>query len=72
MTPRRHTGTWEGYALPLGDVKVDRAAVCSLSAAEPFELGEERQVCNHSVEIQLPFLRKAVRGALVIRCTSAP
>lgn len=51
---------------PLGEVQIDRAAVLELVASEEFALVDESLVCDHSVEIQLPLLQKAVRGAKIV------
>lgn len=51
---------------PLGEVKIDQAAVRELVASKQFTLVEEGQVCDHSVEIQLPLLQKAVPGAQIV------
>jgi AmmeMemoRadiSam system protein B/AmmeMemoRadiSam system protein A len=60
-----HHGGLRGVAVPdvdavrtpLGDVPVDRA--------EGFPVVTETQLCDHSFEIQLPFLQRAVPGARV-------
>lgn len=47
------------YATPLGNVAVDRSPL-------PFEQGREEWLCDHSVEIQLPLLRRAVPDAQIV------
>jgi len=54
------------YRTPLGDVAVDLAAAHELCRAAPFRLVDESEACDHSVEIQLPYLQKATPGARVI------
>ena len=56
----------ESYRTPLGDIAVDALAARALCATGRFRLVEEREVCDHSVEIQLPFLNKAAPGACAI------
>lgn len=50
------------FTTPLGAVKVDREAASSL----PFPMVPESRLCDHSVEIQLPLLQKAVPEARVV------
>lgn len=45
------------FGTPLGEVAVERG---------PFPLAAESEVCDHSVEIQLPLLRKAVPGVPLV------
>jgi AmmeMemoRadiSam system protein B/AmmeMemoRadiSam system protein A len=56
----------DAYRTPLGDAAVDRSTVRALCADARFQLVDERQLCDHSVEIQLPFLRRAAPAAAVI------
>jgi len=55
------------YATPLGDVSVDRAALTDLSARLKSTLGygltEIAYDREHSLEIELPFLQKALSGS---------
>ncbi len=53
------------FETPLGTVPIDLAAR-ELASAAPFALVPESQVCDHSVEIQLPLLWKAVPGVPVV------
>jgi len=70
----RHSGGPSGVAIPdiaafetpLGPVEIDRAAVQELAAGGRFAVVPEHNVCDHSVEIQLPLLRKAVPGVPVV------
>ncbi len=55
-----------GFETPIGSVALDRAAALELAAARPFAVVPESEVCDHSVEIQLPLLRKAVPGVPVV------
>jgi AmmeMemoRadiSam system protein B/AmmeMemoRadiSam system protein A len=56
----------EAFETPLGTVKVDRAAAQKLASGGQFAMVAEDQVCDHSVEIQLPLLQRAVAGAVVV------
>ena len=56
----------ESYETPLGAAAVDRAAAERLAGQSPFWLAEEAEVCDHSVEIHLPFLQMMVPGAQVL------
>lgn len=51
---------------PLGEVKLDTATMRTLIGSRPFKLAEEDQVCDHSIEIQLPMLQFACPGARVV------
>ena len=54
------------YQTPLGDIAVDTPGARALSSAAPFRLVDESEVCDHSVEIQLPFLQRVAPAARVI------
>lgn len=54
------------YRTPIGDVSVDREACERLVERGPFAWRREDQLCDHSVEIQLPFLRRAVPEARIV------
>jgi MEMO1 family protein len=54
------------FETPLGEVAVDGACARELASSPHFVITGESQVCDHSVEIQLPFLRKAVPGVPVV------
>jgi len=54
------------FQTPLGEVKVDLAAARELASGGQFALIAENRVCDHSVEIQLPLLQKAVADASVV------
>lgn len=56
----------EAYRTPLGELEVDREAVAHLASSSPFHLVSERSVCDHSVEIQLPLLQRAVPQARLV------
>ncbi|MFN7925493.1 MAG: AmmeMemoRadiSam system protein B [Bryobacteraceae bacterium] len=56
MTPNA-----DGFATPLGEVKVDRVAIDALG----FPKQDERGLCDHSLENQLPFLKRAFPQARV-------
>jgi AmmeMemoRadiSam system protein B/AmmeMemoRadiSam system protein A len=55
-----------GFRTPLGEVAIDRELADQLAAAPPFHAALERELCDHSVEIQLPLLQKAVPEARVV------
>jgi AmmeMemoRadiSam system protein B/AmmeMemoRadiSam system protein A len=54
------------FQTPLGEVKIDQAAARQLASSGQCVLTPEGRVCDHSVEIQLPLLQRAVPRALVI------
>ncbi len=56
----------ESYETPLGAIQVDTGLADELATAEPFRRMPESRLCDHSVEIQLPLLQKAVPNAKVI------
>jgi len=51
----------EAYVTPLGSVAVNREAVAELV----FRTVEERELCDHSLESQLPFLQRASPGSTI-------
>jgi len=63
-------GIWipevEGFETPLGEVAVEQALVEKLASAEAFRRMSESRLCDHSVELQLPLLQKAVPQATVL------
>ena len=54
------------FQTPLGEVKVDRAGAHELASGPQFAIAPESQMCDHSVEIQLPLLQWAVPDVPVI------
>jgi len=54
------------FQTPLGEVRIDQVAARQLASGGQFVLTAESRVCDHSVEIQLPLLQRAVPDALVI------
>ena len=64
------SGTWipdvEAFRTPLGITPVDMETVRDLLAHDSFRLMPEEALCDHSVEIQLPLLQKAVPDAAVV------
>src|SRR5687768_4978771 len=52
----------ESYSTPLGEVKVNREALRSLGFPEL----EEKRLCDHSIENQLPFLQRSAPEASLI------
>ena len=63
-------GVWipdvESFTTPLGEVRVDQATVGDLVSSPGFRRTSETALCDHSVEIQLPFLQKAAPKAQVV------
>lgn len=56
----------ERIQTPLGAVRVDREAANALAAAPPFRAVAEQAVCDHSVEIQIPFLQTVLPDAAIV------
>ncbi len=56
----------DGFRTPLGEVAIDRDLADRLAAEEPFRGMPESELCDHSVEIQLPLLQKAAPEARVV------
>ncbi|MFB3775975.1 MAG: AmmeMemoRadiSam system protein B [Bryobacteraceae bacterium] len=56
----------DGYATPLGRVAIDRELAARLATSAPFRRAPEAMLCDHSVEIQLPLLQRAVPRARVV------
>jgi hypothetical protein len=54
------------FRTPLGEVKVDCAVARELASEGQFAMAAEDVVCDHSIEIQLPLLQKAVPDARVV------
>jgi len=54
------------YRTPLGDTLVDRDAVAALASGGGLTLTDEENLCDHSVEIQLPLLRHAAPQAKLV------
>jgi AmmeMemoRadiSam system protein B/AmmeMemoRadiSam system protein A len=52
----------DAYATPVGEIKVNRDAVRALG----FRTAPEGQLCDHSLENQLPFIQRAAPGAGLI------
>lgn len=51
----------EAYVTPIGSLALNRAALEELG----FRAVEERELCDHSLESQLPFLQRAAPGATI-------
>ncbi len=51
---------------PLGSMRIDRETAGSLAASAPFHSVAEQAACDHSVEIQIPFLQTCVPGATLV------
>jgi hypothetical protein len=56
----------DAYQTPLGEIRIDRAAARELATGGQFAMAAEDKVCDHSVEIQVPLLQKAVPDAPVV------
>ena len=56
----------ESIDTPIGSVVVDRQSASALASAPPFAIVPERELCDHSVEIQLPLLLRAAPGVPVL------
>jgi len=54
------------YRTPLGETEVDREACERLVNTGPFRWRDEDRLCDHSVEIQLPLLQRAVPQARLV------
>jgi MEMO1 family protein len=54
------------YETPVGTIPIDCTAARELASDAHFAIVPESQVCDHSVEIQLPLLRKAIPGVPVV------
>jgi AmmeMemoRadiSam system protein B/AmmeMemoRadiSam system protein A len=54
------------FATPLGDVPVDTDLVAELAAADPFTIDAGAHREEHAVEIQLPFLQRALENGFRI------
>jgi AmmeMemoRadiSam system protein B/AmmeMemoRadiSam system protein A len=63
-------GAWipdvDAYRTPLGEVAVDREAARELLDGGAFRALPEAELCDHSVEIQLPLMQRAVPGASIL------
>lgn len=53
-------------ATPLGITRIDVEAVAAIAPSPPFHMVAEEGVCDHSIEIQLPFLQTALPDALLL------
>jgi AmmeMemoRadiSam system protein B/AmmeMemoRadiSam system protein A len=51
---------------PLGAIRIDRETADSLTASPPFHSVPEPAACDHSVEIQIPFLQTFVPHATLV------
>jgi MEMO1 family protein len=56
----------ESIATPLGDAALDTDFMRRLAEQPPFSAVPEEFVCDHSAEIQIPFLQRAVPGAMIV------
>lgn len=57
---------WHGFATPLGAVTIDAAAVDELLRCAAVDADDEPFAREHSLEIQLPFLRRVLPGVAVV------
>lgn len=64
------SGAWmpqvAAYRTPLGEVAVDQQTAAELLSKPGFGSLREEVVCDHSVEIQLPLLQRAVPDAAIL------
>jgi hypothetical protein len=68
-----HRGGVSGIAIPaigaistpLGDVILDAHTIHALARRNPFRIVPEGALCDHSIEIQLPFIQRAMPDTLV-------
>jgi len=56
----------DAYSTPLGTVRVDIPLARKLVRSAPFGKAAEADLCDHSVEIQLPLLQKAAPAARIV------
>lgn len=56
----------EAYSTPIGEVPVDHIAVEQLLTTPSFFRGSLQTLCDHSIEIQLPFIAYACPGTPVL------
>jgi hypothetical protein len=54
------------YRTPLGEVAVDAETIEQLAARTAFRRAREETLCDHSIEIQLPFLQIALPRVQVV------
>jgi AmmeMemoRadiSam system protein B/AmmeMemoRadiSam system protein A len=54
------------FATPLGKTYVDEQAVACLRSHPQFRLVDEEQVCDHSIEIQLPLIQYTAPDAHIV------
>ncbi len=63
-------GVWlpdvAAFETPLGTTRVDTEAVAALADADAFRIAPETPLCDHSVEIQLPFLARCAPSARLV------
>lgn len=63
-------GLWipriDAFLTPLGELALDRALAAELAARPEFGFLPEASVCDHSIEIQLPFLNRVAPSALLV------
>lgn len=62
-------GIWDAGAwrTPLGDVEVDEDLAAGIAAlGPPFAIDREAHRIEHSLEVQLPFVRRALAGARIV------
>ena len=50
----------EGFATPLGEVPVDRAAVARIAALPKVHVSDQAHASEHSLEVHLPFLQRVL------------
>lgn len=56
----------DSYATPLGDVRLDRNSAARLAEQKPFHGAGAASLTDHSIEIQIPFLRMCCPEAAIV------
>jgi hypothetical protein len=59
-------GNFESYLTPLGELQVNKSLVEMLLSKEDFIFAEAAHYCEHSLEIQLPFLQKIKKNIKIV------
>lgn len=67
-------GIWDAgvWQTPLGDIAVDDELAAGVAAlGPPFAVDRDAHLAEHSIEVQLPFIRRALPGARIVPLTVA-
>ncbi len=66
-------GRWDAYATPLGKVTVNKEIVKTLlSTGEHFHFIQKAHIREHSVETQIPFLQRVLKGFDIVPIVMGP